>query len=82
MHYIILCWRQKYREVLQDIAVCVLQFFFCHLAYQEAYHDTEAGIVHVLSSTSGLFTLILAAIFPSTSGDRITLSKLVAVAIR
>jgi len=31
---------------------------------------------------TGLFTLILAAIFPSNSSDRFTLSKLLAVALR
>lgn len=34
------------------------------------------------SPSSGLFTLILAAIFPSNSSDRFTLSKLLAVALR
>lgn len=34
------------------------------------------------SPSSGLFTLILAAIFPSNSTDRFTLSKLLAVALR
>lgn len=36
----------------------------------------------VLSPSPGLFTLILAAIFPSNSSDRFTLSKLLAVALR
>lgn len=31
---------------------------------------------------AGLFTLILAAVFPSNSGDRFTLSKLLAVFLR
>lgn len=41
----------------------------------------DAGIVTVLSSTSSLFTLFLAALFPSNNGDNFTLSKLVAVTI-
>lgn len=42
--------------------------------------ETETEIITVLSSsTSGLFTLILATIFPSNNGDKLTLSKLVAV---
>ncbi|XP_064646620.1 solute carrier family 35 member F5-like isoform X2 [Lineus longissimus] len=57
---------------------CVL-FFFGNLAYQEALKDTEAGVVNVLSSTSGLFTLVLAAMFPSSSMDKFTLSKFVCV---
>ena len=53
-----------------------------NFSYQEALKDTEAGIVNVLSSTSGLFTLICAAIYPSSNTDRFTLSKLSAVLLR
>ncbi|XP_028356815.1 solute carrier family 35 member F5 isoform X3 [Physeter macrocephalus] len=65
--------------------VAKISFFFCfvwflaNLSYQEALSDTKVAIVNILSSTSGLFTLILAAMFPSNSGDRFTLSKLLAV---
>ncbi|KAM9802315.1 solute carrier family 35 member F5-like [Syngnathus typhle] len=67
--------------------VAKLSFFFCfvwflaNLSYQEALSDTQVAIVNILSSTSGLFTLILAAVFPSSSSDRFTLSKLLAVAL-
>uniref|UniRef100_A0AAX7UCX7 Solute carrier family 35 member F5 n=1 Tax=Astatotilapia calliptera TaxID=8154 RepID=A0AAX7UCX7_ASTCA len=67
--------------------VAKISFFFCfvwflaNLSYQEALSDTQVAIVNILSSTSGLFTLILAAIFPSNSCDRFTLSKLLAVAL-
>lgn len=40
------------------------------------------SFLNVSFSSSGLFTLILAAIFPSNSSDRFTLSKLLAVALR
>ena len=53
-----------------------------NFSYQEALLDTQAGIVNVLSSSSGLFTLIAAAIFPSSGSDRFTLSKLVTVLMR
>nr|XP_013815202.1 PREDICTED: solute carrier family 35 member F5 isoform X2 [Apteryx mantelli mantelli] len=65
--------------------VAKISFFFCfvwflaNFSYQEALSDTQVAIVNILSSTSGLFTLILAAVFPSNSGDRFTLSKLLAV---
>ncbi|XP_067891214.1 solute carrier family 35 member F5-like isoform X2 [Heterodontus francisci] len=65
--------------------VAKISFFFCfvwflaNLSYQEALSDTQVAIVNILSSTSGLFTLLLAAMFPSNSGDRFTLSKLLAV---
>ncbi|KAK1165994.1 solute carrier family 35 member F5-like isoform X1 [Acipenser oxyrinchus oxyrinchus] len=67
--------------------VAKISFFFCfvwflaNFSYQEALSDTQVAIVNILSSTSGLFTLILAAVFPSNSGDRFTLSKLLAVAL-
>uniref|UniRef100_A0A3Q3M2H8 Solute carrier family 35 member F5 n=1 Tax=Mastacembelus armatus TaxID=205130 RepID=A0A3Q3M2H8_9TELE len=67
--------------------VAKISFFFCfvwflaNLSYQEALSDTQVAIVNILSSTSGLFTLILAAIFPSNSSDRFTLSKLLAVTL-
>ncbi|PSN47358.1 Solute carrier family 35 member F5 [Blattella germanica] len=46
-----------------------------------ALKETEAGVVNVLSSTCSLFTLTLAALFPSSLGDRFTVSKLVAVLV-
>ncbi|XP_054278091.1 solute carrier family 35 member F5 [Macrosteles quadrilineatus] len=67
--------------------VCKVASMFCILwfcasyTYQAALAQTEAGMVTVLSSTSALFTLFLSALFPSSPGDRFTLSKLVAVCI-
>lgn len=49
--------------------------------YQISLEQTQAKIVTVLSSTSSLFTLFLAASFPSNGGDKFTLSKLAAVVI-
>lgn len=46
-----------------------------------ALAQTEAGIVTVASSSSSLFTLVLAALFPSNYGDKFTLSKFVAVCV-
>ncbi|XP_059822287.1 solute carrier family 35 member F5-like [Hypanus sabinus] len=65
--------------------VAKISFFFCfvwflaNFSYQEALSYTQVAIVNILSSTSGFFTLLLAAMFPSNSGDRFTLSKLLAV---
>ncbi|XP_067405652.1 solute carrier family 35 member F5 isoform X3 [Emydura macquarii macquarii] len=58
--------------------VAKISFFFCfvwflaNFSYQEALLDAQVAIVNILSSTS-------AAVFPSNSGDRFTLSKLLAV---
>ncbi|XP_053553979.1 solute carrier family 35 member F5 isoform X2 [Bombina bombina] len=70
---------------LSACQVARISFFFCfvwfmaNFSYQEALSDTQVAIVNIISSTSGLFTLILASVFPSSSGDRFTLSKLLAV---
>ncbi|KAL3832293.1 hypothetical protein ACJMK2_023948 [Sinanodonta woodiana] len=67
--------------------VAKLAFFFCIMSffsnytYQIALVSTEAGVVNILSSTSGLFTLVCAAIYPGSAADRFTLSKLVAVIV-
>jgi hypothetical protein len=47
--------------------------------FQLALEPSETAMVTLLSSTSSFFTLILAAAFPSSSGDRFTLSKFFAV---
>jgi len=47
--------------------------------FQLALESAETSLVTVLSTTSSLFTLVLAATFPSASGDKFTLSKLLAV---
>lgn len=67
------------KQVAKLALLFCLLWFVGNFSYQEALKDTEAGIVNVLSSTSGLFTLICAAIYPSSSADRFTLSKLSAV---
>lgn len=59
----------------------MFQWFVANYTYQASLVTTEAGVVTALSSTSSLFTLVLAALFPSQPGDRITLSKLIAVCI-
>ncbi|XP_076284365.1 solute carrier family 35 member F5 isoform X2 [Lasioglossum baleicum] len=56
-------------------------WFMANYTYQMSLAKTEAGVVTVLSSTSSLFTLFLAAFFPSNGGDKFTLSKLVAVSV-
>jgi solute carrier family 35 protein F5 len=65
---------QAYLYFLDDI-----QWFIANYTYQLALSNTEAGTVNVLSSSSSLFTLLLAAIFPSVTADKFTLSKLLAV---
>ncbi|CAG9834390.1 unnamed protein product [Diabrotica balteata] len=66
-------------RVAKIALIFCLLWFIANYTYQVALSETEAGIVNVLSSTSSLFTLVLASIFPSNPSDKFTLSKLVAV---
>jgi solute carrier family 35 protein F5 len=67
-----------FRVAKISLIFCLL-WFLANYNYQVALAQTEAGMVNVLSSTSSLFTLILAAIFPSNQSDKFTISKLLAV---
>jgi len=49
--------------------------------FQLALEPGETAMITLLSSTSSFFTLILASLFPSASGDKFTFSKLFAVFI-
>ncbi|CAB0019736.1 unnamed protein product [Nesidiocoris tenuis] len=65
--------------------VAKIAFYFCLLwfvanyTFQAALAYTDAGTVALLSSSSSVFTLLLAGIFPAGSADKFTFSKLVAV---
>jgi len=75
--------RAANRLTVSETAQLALSFSFLWFAgnysYQAALSYTEAGVVNVLSASSCLFTLILSSIFPSTSLDRLSLTKVVAV---
>ncbi|KAF3428309.1 hypothetical protein E2986_05333 [Frieseomelitta varia] len=77
--------RQANKFSVQKIAKIALMFcllwFIANYTYQISLVKTESGVVTVLTSTSSLFTLFLAAFFPSNGGDKFTLSKLVAVSV-
>jgi len=66
-------------------AVAKLALFFClpwflgNFSYQMALSKTEAAVVNVLSSTSCFITLLLSALFPSDSSDKLTVSKVCGV---
>lgn len=64
--------------VMRDFKL-FLQWFFANYLFQLALEPTETAMVTLLSSTSSFFTLILAALFPSSNGDKFTLSKLTTV---
>lgn len=59
----------------------VLQWFVANYTYQLAVSHTQVGIVNVLSSSSSLFTLLLAAVFPAIASDKFSVSKLLSVLV-
>lgn len=75
--------RAAQRLTLFEVAKLALIFcfpwFIGNYCYQEALSKTEAAVVNILSSSSSFFTLILSALFPSDSGDKLSLSKSFAV---
>ncbi|KAJ7326523.1 hypothetical protein OS493_027468 [Desmophyllum pertusum] len=68
---------------LQQVAKVALIFcflWFCaNCSYQEAISHTSPAAVNILSSSSGLFTLILASVFQSSTSDKFSITKLLAV---
>lgn len=74
--------RQKthHKTARTALMFCIL-WFIANYMFQLALDPSETALVTLLSTTSSLFTLALAATFPSSSGDRFTISKLVAVSI-
>ncbi|EDO25462.1 predicted protein, partial [Nematostella vectensis] len=78
--------RQAEKMSLLQVAKIALMFcilwFLATWSYQEALNDTSPAAVNILSSSSGLFTLLLASVFKSSAADKFTVSKLVAVIIR
>ncbi|XP_048576773.1 solute carrier family 35 member F5 isoform X2 [Nematostella vectensis] len=77
--------RQAEKMSLLQVAKIALMFcilwFLATWSYQEALNDTSPAAVNILSSSSGLFTLLLASVFKSSAADKFTVSKLVAVII-
>ncbi len=71
--------RLSVHEVARLALAFTLPWFAGNYCYQAALADTEAAVVNILSSTSSIFTMILAAMFPSGTGDKFTLSKFFAV---
>ncbi|TMW54567.1 hypothetical protein DOY81_000361 [Sarcophaga bullata] len=74
--------RQKSHNKTAKTALlfCVL-WFLANYLFQVSLEMTETAVVTLLSSSSSLFTLALAAIFPSASGDKFSITKTIAVAM-
>lgn len=72
--------RTHHKTARTALLFCIL-WFIANYMFQLALDPSEAALVTLLSTTSSIFTLVLAASFPSSSGDRFTVSKLVAVSL-
>lgn len=74
--------RQKshHKTARTALMFCIL-WFLANYLFQLSLELSETAMVTLLSSSSSFFTLILAAFFPSASGDKFTYSKFVAVII-
>uniref|UniRef100_A0A182Y335 Solute carrier family 35 member F5 n=1 Tax=Anopheles stephensi TaxID=30069 RepID=A0A182Y335_ANOST len=72
--------RQKshHKTARTALLFCVL-WFIANYMFQLALEPSETAMVTLLSSSSSFFTLILAAMFPSSCGDKFTFSKCFAV---
>ncbi|XP_059612837.1 solute carrier family 35 member F5 [Phlebotomus argentipes] len=74
--------RQKsHHKTARTALMFSILWFVANYLFQLALEPSDTAMVTLLSSTSSLFTLVLAALFPSASGDRFTLSKVTAVAV-
>lgn len=72
--------RTHHKTARTALLFCIL-WFVANYMFQLALEPSETALVTLLSTTSSVFTLILAASFPSSSGDRLTVSKLIAVSL-
>jgi solute carrier family 35 protein F5 len=72
--------RTHHKTAKTALIFCIL-WFIANYMYQLALDPSETALVTLLSTTSSLFTLLLAASFPSSTGDRFSISKLAAVVL-
>lgn len=72
--------RTHHKTARTALLFCIL-WFIANYTFQLALDPSETGLVTLLSTTSSIFTLLLAASFPSSIGDRFTISKLIAVSL-
>ncbi|XP_055625101.1 solute carrier family 35 member F5 [Toxorhynchites rutilus septentrionalis] len=72
--------RQKsHHKTARTALMFSILWFIANYMFQLALDPSETAMVTLLSSTSSFFTLVLAAMFPSSCGDKLTFSKIFAV---
>ncbi|XP_008548608.1 solute carrier family 35 member F5 isoform X2 [Microplitis demolitor] len=77
--------QQAHKFSIQKVAKVALMFgfilFTANYIYRILLAQMDIGNMTIISSTSSLFTLLLASFFSSNSSDKLSLSKLVAVLV-
>jgi len=72
---------QKLTHVAKTAFIFALPFFLGQYTFQLSLSLTAAPVVNIVSSTSGLFTLILSSIFPTQLADRFSFIKFILIVI-
>ncbi|XP_039481377.1 solute carrier family 35 member F5 [Drosophila santomea] len=74
--------RQKtHHKTAKTALLFCLLWFAANYFFQLALEMDEAAMITLVSSTSSFFIICLAAVFPSATGDKLTITKVIAVAM-
>ncbi|XP_016992789.2 solute carrier family 35 member F5 [Drosophila takahashii] len=74
--------RQKtHHKTAKTALLFCLLWFVANYFFQLALEMDETAMITLVSSTSSFFIICLAAVFPSASGDKLTITKVIAVAM-
>ncbi|KAI8039834.1 solute carrier family 35 member F5 [Drosophila gunungcola] len=74
--------RQKtHHKTAKTALLFCLLWFVANYFFQLALEMDETAMITLVSSTSSFFTICLAAVFPSATGDKLTITKVIAVAM-
>ena len=71
----------KLTHVAKTAFLFALPFFLGQYAYQLSLSLTRAPVVNIISSTSGLFTLVLSAAFPTKLQDHFSFMKFIFIVV-
>ncbi|XP_068145269.1 solute carrier family 35 member F5 [Drosophila tropicalis] len=74
--------RQKtHHKTAKTALLFCLLWFVANYFFQLALGMDETAMITLISSSSSFFVIFLAAVFPSASGDKLTISKMIAVGL-
>ncbi|XP_016972560.1 solute carrier family 35 member F5 [Drosophila rhopaloa] len=74
--------RQKtHHKTAKTALLFCLLWFVANYFFQLALEMDETAMITLVSSTSSFFIICLAAVFPSATGDKLTITKVIAVSM-